>query len=154
MAGEVTVEEDLRRRKRQDAGLAEALEGERVELCERDRLRQLQLPLVGGERVLVELGHVGQEALGAGQAVRVGRGRAGQPTRHSRPVVVADEGGGELLPLESELCLGELRHRRRLLEEEPVNPLEHAAHPLVQLGRADLAGREEVEDLLRVVQLK
>jgi hypothetical protein len=50
----------------QDAGFAEALKRERVQLGQRDGLRQLQLPLIRFKRVLVKLGDVPLETGGAG----------------------------------------------------------------------------------------
>ena len=136
------------------AGLAEALELGRGQLRQRDRLGELQLALVGLEGVLVELVDVLQQPGGAGEAAPVGRlaVAAAEPVAGRLPVVGLDERRRHLLALEGELVGGELSHRGRLLEEEAVDPLQHAAHPVVELDVGELC-RQEVDHLLGVLGL-
>ena len=96
VAGEVLVEQRQRGAEVHHPGLAELLEVDRVELGEGDRLGQLELALVGAEVVLVELGDVLAQLLGAGQAHGVCAGRAGggQVGRGRLPVAGLDVPGG------------------------------------------------------------
>ena len=62
-------------------------------------------------------------------------------------------GGRRLLSLEGELRLGQARHRGRLLEAVAVHPLEHPAHPVVELHAREPRA-EERHDVVGMVGLQ
>ena len=136
MAGEVAVEQRLRRADNHHAGLAKPRELDRGKSSQRKGLGELQLATVGEKGVLIELNDVGKQTSRAGHpaAVRTTLGR--------RVVVALNEALRRFLPLEGELVLGELGHGGRLLEEEAVDPVQDLAHELVELGTGELPGQE------------
>ena len=69
--------------------------------------------------------------------VRPGRG-VGWPL----PVVALDHAEVGLLPFERQLGLGQPGQRRGLAQEVGVHLVQHAAHPLEQLGVGELRGQE------------
>src|SRR5512132_2846784 len=110
MAGGRAVEQLLGWRERRHAGLAKLLQLVGRQLGERQGLRQVELPPLGLERVLVEAIDVLQEPCRAREASSVRTAVHGRLASRSRvpPVVGGHEARYRLLTLERELRLGEL----------------------------------------------
>src|SRR6266498_3077341 len=96
--------------------------------------------------MLVELDYVGQQTRRAcySPAIRSAVGR--------RIVVTLNDALRRLLPLEGELVLSKFCQGGRLLEEEPVNTVQHLAHKLIKLCIAELP-RQELDGGCSVVLL-
>ena len=140
VAGEIAIEQRHGGGKGQHPGVAEALELQRSQAGQGERLGQLQLALVGIEGKLVELVDILQQSGRSRQPATVGGGATA--IRRGLPVVVLDKRRGRFLAFKGQLLLGQFGHGGGLLQEVAVDLPEDSAHPVIKVGVGKLAGQE------------